>query len=159
MNAGVHTNILNGLIDATMDSARHYRRVAGSIDNPRIRALFEHLSVQRKMVAEELLDQLAAAGGGSLREGMRLTHASHIFGNLRHAMNYGYCALIDEVERGEEHIKAKYEHALEDSGLSGLPRTAVLNAYESVREDGRRMHSLKCYPNTEHGHGEALQQW
>jgi uncharacterized protein (TIGR02284 family) len=159
MNAGGDISILNGLIGATLDSARHYRKVAGNIGNPRIRALFEHLSTQRKQVAQTLQDQLAAVSGDPLPDGMPAAHASRLFGNLRHAMDYGYCALIDEVERGEDHVKAKYECALENGRLSGLSHTVVQNAYASVCEGRAEMHALKRYPGAEQRHGERLEQW
>jgi uncharacterized protein (TIGR02284 family) len=159
MNTDEDIPILNGLIGATMDSARHYRKVAGNIGNPRIRALFEHLSTQRKMIAQGLQDQLASVSGSPLAEGLLSGPSKRLFGNLRHAMNYGYCAWIDEVERGEEHVKARYEHALKDGRLSRLSRVAVQNAYETVREGEAKMHALKRYPQAGHAHGERLEQW
>jgi uncharacterized protein (TIGR02284 family) len=151
--------ILNALIGATMDSARHYRKVAGSIGNPRIRTLFEHLSTQRKMIARRLQDQLAVVGGNPLAEGLPAVPSTRLSGRLRHAMSYGYCALVDEVERGEEHVKARYERALQDGKLSRLSRTAVQHAYASVREGEARMHALKRYPQAGHARSERLEQW
>ncbi|GLQ89328.1 PA2169 family four-helix-bundle protein [Dyella flagellata] len=159
MNADYDVNILTGLIGATLDSARHYRKVAGNIGNPRIRALFEHLSIQRKLIARELQLQRTAVTGNPMGEGMLVAHPLRLFGNLRHTMDYGYCALIDEVERCEERIKAKYEHALMDCRLSGLSRTVVENAYASVQEGCADMHALKRYPHAEHSHSERLEQW
>lgn len=161
MRADDDISILNGLIGATMDSARHYRKVAGGIGNPRIRALFEHLSLQRKMIAQRLRTQLSAVSSNPLAEGVPVPAipAARVFGNLRHALDYGYCALIDEVERGEEHVQAKYECALKNDRLSGLSLPAVQSAYESVREGSAKMHALKRYPHAEHGHSERLEQW
>ena len=159
MNAGDDISILNGLIGATLDSARHYRKVAGDIGNPRIRALFERLSTQRREVAQRLQDQLAAVSGDPLADAVTTAHAARVFGNLRHAISYGYCALIDEVERGEEHVKAKYEYALESGRLSELSRTVVQNAYTCVCEGCAEMHALKRYPGAEQQRGERLEQW
>ncbi|HUB90770.1 MAG TPA: PA2169 family four-helix-bundle protein [Dyella sp.] len=159
MNADGDINLLNGLIAATMDSARHYRKVAASIGHPRIRALFEHLSVQRKLIAKQLQAQLTAITGNPQGESMTNAHHLHVFGNLRHVMDYGYCALIDEVERGEERIKAKYERALRDERLSRLTRTVVKNAYSAVQEGGADMHALKRYPHAQYSRSERLQQW
>jgi uncharacterized protein (TIGR02284 family) len=160
MNADGDVYILNGLIAATLDSARHYRKVAGNVGNPRIRALFEHLSVQRKLIAQELQDQLVAITGRPQGEGMPPSHPLRLFGNLRLLMDYGYCALIDEVERCEERIKAKYERALLDDRLSRLTRMVIENAYASVQEGGADMHALKRYPHAEHSRTERMeQQW
>ncbi|RUL78173.1 PA2169 family four-helix-bundle protein [Dyella choica] len=158
MNTDYDVNILSGLIGATMDSARHYRKVADNIGNPRIRALFEHLSIQRKLIALELQEQRTAICGNPQSEGILTIHPLRLFGNLRHAMDYGYCALIDEVERCEERIKAKYEHALTDGRLSAPSRTVVQNAYASVQEGCADMHALKRYPHAEQVHGELLEQ-
>lgn len=153
--------ILNGLIAATMDSARHYRKVAGTIGDPRLRALFERLSMQRKMIAQGLQIQLSAFSNHPLADALPAIPAARVFGDLRRALDYGYCALIDEVERGEEHVQAKYECALMDGKLSGLSLMAVQSAFESVREGSAKMHALKCYPSypaIEQGHGERLEQ-
>ena len=159
MNADSDIKLLNGLIAATMDSARHYRKVAAHIGHPRIRALFEHLSVQRKLVAKELQDQLMAIAGNPQGESITGAHRVQVFGNLRHVMDYGYCALIDEVERCEERIKAKYERALRDDHLSRLTRALLERAYSAVREGGADMHALKRYPQAEEGRSQQLQQW
>jgi hypothetical protein len=74
-------------------------------------------------------------------------------------MDYGYCALIDEVERCEERIKAKYEYALVNGRLSPLSRTVVQNAYAAVQEGCADMHALKRYPHAEHYQGERMEQW
>lgn len=146
MNADDDVSILHGLVGATLESARHYRKVAGNIGNPRIRALFEDLSTQRRKVAQTLQKRLDAIGDDRRAEGSSAVRACHVFGNLRHAMDYGYSALVDEVERGEEHVKAKYEYALEDGRLSWFSRTVVQSAYASVREGSDEMHALKRYP-------------
>jgi len=156
MYANDDVDILNDLIWATLDSARHYRRVAGNIGSLRIRAVFDHLSTQRSRVAQTLQHQVATFGGVHLADGFSVIHTTHVFGNLRYAMDYGYCALIDEVERGEEHVKAKYECALENERLSQLSRTVVMSVYPSVREGFDEMHALKRYPNDELIHDERL---
>lgn len=160
MNADGDIYILHGLIGATMDSARHYHRVAGNVGNRRLRAQFEHLSIQRKLIAQELQDQLVAITGRPQGEGMPSARALRLFGNLRLLMDYGYCALIDEVERCEERVKAKYERALLDDRLSRLSRQVVEHAYASVQEGSADMHALKRYPHAEQGRVERMeQQW
>ena len=52
-------------------------------------------------------------------------------------------AIIDEVERGEDYIKGKYEEALGDSELSQTALQAVDVAYRSVRAGHDRVRDLK----------------
>ncbi|RDS80780.1 PA2169 family four-helix-bundle protein [Dyella monticola] len=161
MNAGDDdVRILNGLIGATLDSARHYKKVAGNVGNPSVRALFEHLSTERKSITQALQSQLGAISSNPMIESARnVSFTRRIFGNVRHAMDYGYIALIDEVERGEERVKAKYERALTNEKLSTLSRSVVQNAYKSVCAGCAQMHALKRYPNAERVHSERVEQW
>jgi uncharacterized protein (TIGR02284 family) len=52
-------------------------------------------------------------------------------------------AIVNEVERGEDHIKAKFENALKDDELSVSTRTAIEQGYRSVREGHDQMRDLK----------------
>ena len=52
-------------------------------------------------------------------------------------------AIINEVERGEDYLKAKFETALNDGHLSGETRSAVESCYQSVREGHDQMSHLK----------------
>ncbi|HEY0044014.1 MAG TPA: PA2169 family four-helix-bundle protein, partial [Allosphingosinicella sp.] len=52
-------------------------------------------------------------------------------------------AVIDEVERGEDHIKHKFEAALNDGDLSAEARATVQEAYGSVRRGHDRVRDLK----------------
>eukprot|EP01035_Chromulina_nebulosa_P031547 gene31547-42060_t len=85
--------------------------------------------------------------------GARLAGAGHDDIDVRHpaAANEGLGpvtgqddkAIVNEVERGEDHIKAKFESALKDNDLSGTTRAAIETAYGSVRAGHDEMRDLK----------------
>ena len=52
-------------------------------------------------------------------------------------------AVINEVERGEDHIKHKYETALQEQDLSSETRDVINRAYESVRRGHDQVRDLK----------------
>ena len=52
-------------------------------------------------------------------------------------------AIVNEVERGEDYLKEKFEAALNSDELTGDSRAAVERAYQSVREGHDRMSQLK----------------
>ena len=52
-------------------------------------------------------------------------------------------AIINEVERGEDHIKAKFEDALQDNELSPNVKDAVNQAWTSVKTGHDQMRDLK----------------
>jgi uncharacterized protein (TIGR02284 family) len=47
------------------------------------------------------------------------------------------------VERGEDHIKAKYDEALKDDKLSLSARESIQQAYTSVRQGHDQMSAIK----------------
>jgi uncharacterized protein (TIGR02284 family) len=52
-------------------------------------------------------------------------------------------AIINEVERGEDYLKEKFETALNGDTLSGDSRSVVERCYQSVRSGHDQMSQLK----------------
>ena len=62
---------------------------------------------------------------------------------LRDSVTGGDEKVIDEVERGEDFIKAKYEAAMEDQELSASVRDIVVRAYSSIKSGHDQASNLK----------------
>ncbi len=52
-------------------------------------------------------------------------------------------AIVNEVERGEDYLKGKFETARNNADLSSVARSAVDEAWISVREGHDQMSALK----------------
>jgi uncharacterized protein (TIGR02284 family) len=52
-------------------------------------------------------------------------------------------AIIEEVERGEDHIKAKFEIALKDADLASATRSIIRDAFTSVKAGHDQASALK----------------
>ena len=52
-------------------------------------------------------------------------------------------AVVNEVERGEDYLKEKFEAALSSDTLSGASRPVIEEAYQSVRKGHDRVSALK----------------
>ena len=52
-------------------------------------------------------------------------------------------AIINEVERGEDYLKEKFEEALDGDKLTGDSRSAVERCYQSVRAGHDQISQLK----------------
>ncbi|MEO8455527.1 MAG: PA2169 family four-helix-bundle protein, partial [Sphingomicrobium sp.] len=52
-------------------------------------------------------------------------------------------AIINEVERGEDYLKEKFETALSSGDLSGESRSVVERCYQSVRSGHDQISRLK----------------
>ena len=136
--------ILNGLIATTIDSVDGYRAAAEHADNERFRSMFMERADERDDVASELEDHARALGGTPEDDGTVLASAHRFFMNLRDSVSgTSDEAIIAEVERGEDHIKAKYEEALADEDVSSETRAIIRECYGSVKEGHDQMRDLK----------------
>ncbi len=135
---------LNGLIATTIDSVDGYRTSAQDVENPRFAELFTARASERSSVAEQLRAEVKRLGGNPEDDGTILAAAHRGFVNLKAAVtNRDDKAIVNEVERGEDHIKAKYEEALKDDDLSPGCRSLVETAYGSVKSGHDQMRDLK----------------
>jgi uncharacterized protein (TIGR02284 family) len=89
-----------------------------------------------------LQQQVEALGGTPEDEGSVLASAHRMFTNLRKSLD-NETAVIDEVERGEDNIKHRFEDALEDRDVSPPTRALIAEAYRSVRSGHDQMRNLK----------------
>ncbi len=135
---------LNGLIATTIDSVDGYRTSAEAVESPRFAELFNARASERASVAEQLRGEVRRLGGNPEDDGTLLAGAHRAFVNLKAAVvARDDKAVVAEVERGEDHIKAKYEEALKDDELSPECRSLVEVAYGSVRSGHDEMRNLK----------------
>ena len=135
---------LNGLIATTIDSVDGYRTSASDVENPRFAELFTARASERSSVAEQLRGEVKRLGGNPEDDGTILAAGHRAFVNLKSAVTgRDDQAIVNEVERGEDHIKAKFEDALKDNSLSPTCRTVVETAYGSVKSGHDEMRDLK----------------
>jgi len=135
--------VLNELITTTLDSADGYSEAAKDADNPTFKNLFSQWAKNRRDVATELQAQVRTLGGDPQDDGSILGAAHRTFLNLRDSIGKGDKGIVEEVERGEDFIKHKYEEALDDDDLSEQVRPALSHAYDSVIEGHAQARNLK----------------
>jgi len=136
-------HVLNDLIETTIDSVDGYAEAAKDAENAQFRDLFLSRAAERRQVATRLREAVRQEGGEPADDGTVLASAHRMFVGLRSSMSKGDKAVIDEVERGEDHIKAKYDDALKDDKLSTGTRQAIQLAYASVRQGHDQMSAIK----------------
>jgi len=135
---------LNGLIATTIDSIDGYTEAAKDSENGRYGSIFTDRASERRQVATALQGEVTRLGGTPDDDGTVLAGAHRVFLNLKSTvLGKDDKAIVDEVERGEDHIKAKFEDALKDADLSAQTRSAIETAYQSVRQGHDQMRDLK----------------
>jgi uncharacterized protein (TIGR02284 family) len=135
---------LNSLIATTIDSVDGYTEAAKDSDNSRFSAMFTSRAGERRQVATKLQQEVSRLGGNPEDDGTVLAGAHRVFLNLKAAVTgKDDKAIVNEVEAGEDHIKAKFEDALEDAELSPQVKAVVRECYGSVKEGHDEMRDLK----------------
>jgi uncharacterized protein (TIGR02284 family) len=143
--------VLNRLIGVTIDSVEGYSEAAKDVKNPELKAIFQRRARERLAAYRSLQSQVSALGGEPQDDGTLLASVHRVFVNLRSTVQSGDLAVIDEVERGEDVIKARYEDAIHQAGFSSSSLAAVQHAYESVRSGHDEMSRLKHSLHRVHG--------
>jgi len=135
---------LNTLIATTIDSITGYEDSAQNVDNERFRQIFRQRADERQRVVEQLRAEVRRLGGNPEDDGSFLGKAHQRFEDLKAAITgRDEKAIINEVERGEDYLKGKFETALSGDTLSGDSRAVVEQCFQSVRSGHDQMSQLK----------------
>lgn len=135
---------LNSLIETTLDSANGYREAAKNIDAGDLRAMFSERAAKREAIVAQLQGEVRTFGGQPEDDQSLLGKAHNKFVDLKNAVTGGSDkAVVDEVERGEDFIKAKFEKALNDKDIPASSRSVVETAFREIKLDHDTISALK----------------
>lgn len=135
--------VLNDLIATTLDSADGYAEAAKDAKSSQLAGLFRDRASEREQVAGKLQQRVAFLGGKPEDSGTVLASAHRMFVNLRNTLAKSDTAVVEEVERGEDHIKHKFEDALGDGDLSSDTKAVIADVNLSVRSGHDQMSRMK----------------
>ena len=135
---------LNTLIATTIDSITGYEDSAQNIDNERLREIFRQRANERQRIVEELRSEVRRLGGNPEDDGSFLGKAHQRFEDLKAAITgRDEKAIVNEVERGEDYLKSKWQAALESGELHGEAHDLVQRLYQSIKDGHDQMSQLK----------------
>lgn len=139
-----NTSTLNSLIATTIDSIDGYEEAAKDATNQRYATLFRERAAERRQVADQLKAEVRRLGAEPEDDGTLLAGAHRMFLTLRDTVTgTDDRAVIAEVERGEDHIKAKFEAAIKDDDLDPQCRAVVERCFTSVKQGHDQMSAIK----------------
>jgi uncharacterized protein (TIGR02284 family) len=138
-------SILNSLITTTIDSANGFEKSAEDVRGGRFEEMFRDFAEERRQVVAQLQATVRALGGTPDDDGSLKAELHRRWIDLKTAVTGGGGdrAVIEEVERGEDYLKGKYDNALKDAELSGTAMEAIRSAYQSVRAGHDTASALK----------------
>ena len=135
---------LNTLIATTIDSITGYEDSAKNIHDERLREVFRSRADERQQVVEELRSEVRRLGGDPEEGGSFMGKAHQRFEDLKAAITgRDEKAIINEVERGEDYLKEKWQAALQSGNLHGETHDLVERCYQSVKQGHDQISQLK----------------
>jgi uncharacterized protein (TIGR02284 family) len=138
------TTTLNDLIATTFDSVDGYREAGKNSESTRFVALFNARAVEREAVIAALRGEVTRLGSEPEDDGTVLGSAHRMFLNLKSVVTgRDDKAIIAEVEQGEDHIKARFEDAMDDTELSPEVMHMIRECYASIKQGHDEMRDLK----------------
>jgi uncharacterized protein (TIGR02284 family) len=136
--------VLNTLIGTLIDSIEGYQKSAADTANPTFAEKFNARAQERQQVLTKLQAAVARLGGQPEDESTTAGAAHRGWINLKEAvLGRDDEAIINEVERGEDYLKEKFEAARENMDLGPEARAAVEEAWTSVKSGHDEMSALK----------------
>ena len=138
------TTILKTLTSTLNDSVNGYRDAAENAEGSQFQQIFRDNASERERVAGELAGEVRRLGGTPDEDGTVLGRTHQTWLDLKAAVTgRDDKAIINEVERGEDYLKEKFEAALKEDVLAPESRTVVERAYQSVRKGHDQISQLK----------------
>lgn len=135
---------LNSLIATTLDSVDGYMEATKETKNTGFVTLFTGLASERRDLVSRLQQEVSTLGGTPEDDGTVLAGAHRVFLNLKAVVTgHDDKAIINEVEAGEDHIKAKFEDALGDRELSPAVSALLESAYQTVKAGHDEIRDIK----------------
>ena len=135
---------LNTLTATLIDSVTGYEDAASNAEAGRFQQLFRERASERSRIVEELRSEVRRLGGNPEDDGSFMGKTHQRFLDLKAAITgRDEQAIINEVERGEDYLKEKFETALDSDTLTGESRAVVERAYQSVRSGHDQISQLK----------------
>src|SRR5688572_15567003 len=136
---------LNTLTATLIDSVKGFEDAASNIEgNSSLQQQFRSRATERNRVVEDLRAEVRRLGGNAEDDGSFLGATHQRFLDLKAAVTgRDDKAIINEVERGEDYLKEKFETALGLDSLSSETRSVIERAYQSVKSGHDQMSALK----------------
>jgi len=135
---------LNSLISTLIDSINGYEDAAAQSEAGRFQQIFRDRANERQRIIEDLRTEVRRLGGEPETGGSFMGKTHQAWLGLKSAITgRDDKAIIDEVERGEDYLKDKFETALGSGDLSGESRSVVERCFQSVRAGHDQISQIK----------------
>lgn len=133
---------LQDLIQINVDARAGLAEAAEKVSDVTLSATFEQIALERQDHIAELRTLVTANAEKPDSSGSVAAAAHRAWMDLRAALGGGPQAILSEAERGEDHIVAKYESALDAAG-AGPVADVLRRQFVSVKKAHDRIRDLR----------------
>lgn len=137
------TETLNDVLETLIDSTHGYEKAAEIADRDVLKNFFTRRATSRRAMAAAVRNEITALGGTPDSDGTILASAHRVFMGISAAVQDNDEAAIEAVETGEEHLRNKFEKALNADDLAPSAKTLLRNYQGELRADGRLIDHLE----------------
>tara|TARA_R110000824_G_scaffold23782_3_gene84604 strand:- start:300 stop:743 length:444 start_codon:yes stop_codon:yes gene_type:complete len=136
-------DILNDILETLIDSTHGYEKAAEIAKRPTLQEFFSRRAASRRTMAAAVRNEITNLGGTSDNDGTILASAHRVFMGLSAAVQDNDEAAIGAVDTGEEHLRNKFEKALDKEELAASAKALLRNYQGELRADGRLIDHLE----------------
>lgn len=131
------TTAFKTLVDTTFDSVDGYRKAAEKANDPQLKNALNDRMGQRQRTLETMNAELQRQGDELVTKGTATGGLHRVWTEITDMFDSGDEAVAERVEEGEDYIKGKYEHALNDDDLDAQERAVVQQCFAEICEGER----------------------
>jgi len=138
------TSLLNELIETSKDGQKGFAKAAEETKDATLKAFFVEAAQRCASGARELQAKVDALGGTPETGGTVMGAAHRGWLDVKSAATGRDAkAILEEVERGEDYAKGKFNEALGKNDLPEDVRVLVSRQYEGVLQNHDRVRDLR----------------
>lgn len=137
--------VIHELVEMSIDGEKGFTDAAALVEDASLKSLFEHCAQECGTAVVELNSCAKALGDAPdhRHSGSVAGTAHRQWQKVKAAFENSNIAVLEEVERGEDHAKAAYMKALKSDALPPIARTMVQKQYEGVLRNHDRIRDLR----------------
>jgi uncharacterized protein (TIGR02284 family) len=145
---------LNELIELTRDGAEFYSDAAKSVDNPKLKLLFENMASSKQGLVGAMSREVRESGAEPADSGTLRGSMHQFYTDIRATLrgkdsDYAY---VSELEAAEDRIMAAFHSALKDSSMPEGTRETVMGYLPKVKAQHDAMRDRKWQMQSEQRH-------
>ncbi|QDV40358.1 hypothetical protein Enr13x_01640 [Stieleria neptunia] len=134
---------LQKLIQANLDSYEGFHEAAEKLDHEQLSTLFRSIGNERSAMASELQQYVEFNGEKAQDDGSVAAKMHRLWIDIRAKLNNGDPQVIlNEAERGEDHIKEAYEEVLKETA-GGAMNDVLTAQYAKVKAGHDKIRDLR----------------